>query len=118
MTGSAFRRNVAEYLGISTSARIKARGYQTGRRTSFCESASSSRPATFRGSCVRAGLRRLTWRHASNANWRPVIWSPATGDAGDALPGQLDRVIGEEDVNAVGERPLASLDHDAADQGA
>ena len=28
MTGSAFRRNVAEHLGISTSARIKARAYQ------------------------------------------------------------------------------------------
>jgi hypothetical protein len=33
-------------------------------------------------------------------NWRPVIWSPATGDAGDALPGQLDRIVGEEDVVA------------------
>jgi excinuclease UvrABC nuclease subunit len=28
MTGSAFRRNVAEHLGISTAARIKARTYQ------------------------------------------------------------------------------------------
>jgi hypothetical protein len=28
MTGSAFRRNVAEHLGISTSAGIKARAYQ------------------------------------------------------------------------------------------
>jgi hypothetical protein len=51
-------------------------------------------------------------------NWRPVLWSPATGDAGDTLPGQLDGVVGEEDVNAVGERLLARLDHDAADQGA
>jgi len=34
------------------------------------------------------------------------------------LPGQLDGVVGEEDVNAVGEWPLASLDHDATDQGA
>jgi hypothetical protein len=51
-------------------------------------------------------------------NWRPVLWSPATGDAGDALPGQLDRVVGDEDVNAVDERLLAGFDHDAADQGA
>jgi len=28
MTGSAFRRNVAEHLGVSTAAAIKARAYQ------------------------------------------------------------------------------------------
>jgi hypothetical protein len=60
---------------------------------------------------ARALDRRL------GGNRRPVLRSPATGDAGDALPGQLDRVVGEEDVNAVGERPLAGLDHDAADEG-
>jgi hypothetical protein len=31
------------------------------------------------------------------------------GGAGDALPGQLDRIVGEEDVNAIGERQLADL---------
>jgi hypothetical protein len=55
---------------------------------------------------------------ASAGKWRPVLWSPATGEAGDPPPGQLDRIVGEEAVNPVGERPLASLDHDAADEGA
>jgi hypothetical protein len=32
MTGSALRRNVAEYLGVATSADIKARRYQPTAR--------------------------------------------------------------------------------------
>jgi nucleotide-binding universal stress UspA family protein len=52
-------------------------------------------------SCGRRFLARALERRFGG-DWRPVLWSPATGDAGDALPGQLDRVFGGQDVNAVG----------------
>ncbi len=65
------------------------------------------------GRILARALGRCFW-----GTWRPVLWGPATGDTGDALPGQLDRVVGEEDVNAGGEWPLADLDHDASDEGA
>jgi len=77
------------------------------------EDATRERALLHAGRILAPALERLF-----RGSWRPVLRSPATGDAGDALPRQLDRIVSGEDVNAVGERPLAGLDHDAADEGA
>jgi hypothetical protein len=86
-----------------------------GSSAAFAIAADSGNATRERALLQPDGSPRGLLERRFRGNWRPVIWSPATGDAGDALPGQLDGVIGGEDVNAVGERPLASLDHDAAD---
>jgi len=60
MTGSAFRRNVAQHLGIATANDIKTKVYQPTTR--YGPFATSSTAARSRGSPARRSRRRSTSR--------------------------------------------------------
>lgn len=58
---------------------------------------------------ARALERRL------GGTWRPILRDPATGDTGNTLPRELDRIVKPEDVDAVDQGIVAGEDHHAAD---